>query len=93
MSDDKEIERLVRLAIAASVPIEHRYVDADTAAAMLDYSTSHFLQRIASKDDFPKPRDFGGNPRWKATEVSGWASVQPVRNLGRRRVVVGPKAA
>lgn len=88
MTDD-----IHQIARAASIPAEHRWIDADTVAAMLNYSTKTVLQRIANRPDFPRARTFAGQPRWRLTEVSEWASSQPVRNLRRRGVVVGAKAA
>lgn len=88
MTDD-----IHQIARAASIPAEHRWIDADTVAAMLNYSTKTVLQRIANRPDFPRARTFAGQPRWRLTEVSAWASAQPVRNLRRRRVVVGTQAS
>lgn len=86
-------DEIHRAALAASIPPTIRWLDAAAVGAMLGYSARHVLQRIACRPDFPTPRNLGGHPRWKASEVDAWASVQPARDLGRRRVVVGPKAA
>ncbi len=78
-----------------SLPAEFKWIDAEAAAEMLGYSVSHFRQRIACRPDFPLARAVGpvGDPRWNAGQVNAWMLSQPVRNLGRRRVVVDAQAS
>lgn len=90
---ENTIQDVQRIALAASMPIEVRWLDAEAVGAMLGYSVSTVLQRIACKPGFPEARQIAGHPRWNAKAVADWASAQPVRNLRRRRVVVDPQAA
>lgn len=80
-----ELEQLHAIARAASIPPDRRFVDAPTAAAMLSYSTDHFIRRIATRADFPAARDLGGNPRWLLNDVAAWAQEQPIRLMGKSR--------
>lgn len=69
MTDLASIHRIA--LVAASLPPTVRWIDAETAGAMMGKSASTFLARIASLPDFPQPwRE--GHPRWKLTEVSEW---------------------
>lgn len=62
-------DEIHRAALAASIPPTIRWLDAAAVGAMLGYSARHVLQRIACRPDFPAPRNLGGHPRWKASEV------------------------
>lgn len=76
MSDD-QLEQVHAAALAASIPPTMRRVRAAAAAAMLDYSTSHFLQRIACRPDFPVAKGMGDGRRWLLSEIHAWAEAQP----------------
>lgn len=75
-----KLDELKAAVIAASVPFDRRYLDADGCAAMMQVSTAHFRERIACKPSFPKPRrPTGGHARWKAVEVEAWLDRQTTR--------------
>lgn len=79
MNDDviAKLDELKAAFLAASVPFEHRWLDADGCAALLSVSVGHFRERIACLPDFPEARRFTGRRcRWKASEVDAWADRQ-----------------
>lgn len=72
-----KLDELKSAMVAASIPFDHRWLDAAGAAALLGISESHFRTRIACKPSFPKPARYtNGYPRWKASEVDAWADAQ-----------------
>ncbi len=75
------------LAVAATVPPEHRLVSAETIGAMCDnYSAQYALTDITSQPGFPAPVEVtpDGKPRWVLSEVSEWLKqrrkIQPSRS-------------
>jgi predicted DNA-binding transcriptional regulator AlpA len=83
----EKLDELIVAIKAASVPVDKRWVDAETGAGMLTVSKRTFLEEYAPRPDFPKPlRE--GQPRWKASEILQWADRR--RDAGLRR---GKRAA
>lgn len=83
MGDDTiiaKLDELIAVSRAASIPFEHRWLDASGVAALLHVSVGHFRDRIAPKPGFPAPSRYtGGAARWKASEVDAWAERQITR--------------
>lgn len=81
MNDETLIDRIsyaIAERIAPSVPIDIALWDAETIGAFLKVGKSQVLERYAPLADFPKairlPSTGGrGHPRWKASEIIGWA--------------------
>ena len=74
----EKLDELIAAVKANSIPIAHRWLDADAAGAMLGYKPRQFRERIACRPDFPKPMrlDGTGHPRWLASELIEWARKQ-----------------
>lgn len=78
MSKLAEIAKtLQEAAVTMTLPPNVRWVDSQAAAAMLGISRRSFVERVASRSDFPRPaRPMGGMPVWKVSEVSAWMEKQ-----------------
>jgi len=80
VSEETEVlKKLIGMLTSAAIPPNIRWLDADGVGAMLGYSGQHVRERLASKPGFPKPsRPFGGQPRWKASEIDEWMEQQRI---------------
>lgn len=70
------------------VDAKHIWLDDDTTAANMFYSTKYFQQTVACLPDFPKPRIVGGRRRWNWAAISNWIDAQtsePANKIGRPR--------
>jgi predicted DNA-binding transcriptional regulator AlpA len=72
-----EIDQVLQLVHAATIPAEHRWVDASGVGAMLGGKSGRtVLERYACRPDFPKAMRDGMNPIWNVAEVSEWVKRQ-----------------
>lgn len=93
MSEDElllhKLDELIAATKAASVPVNLRWLDADQIGAMLGFSGTQIMQRIACRPDFPAALRIGGSghPRWLASEVAEWARREREQHesSGKRR--------
>jgi predicted DNA-binding transcriptional regulator AlpA len=77
VNDQEILQKLVGMLTAAAIPPKLRWLDAEGVGAMLGYSAQHVRERLACKPGFPKPsRPFGGQPRWRASEIDAWMESQ-----------------
>lgn len=70
-----KLDELIAVAKAAAIPFEEQWMDADGIAAMLKFKPRYVSEKLASREDFPKPMriDGTGHPRWRAVEIAQWA--------------------
>jgi len=68
------------LAVLAALIEGDRWLSADASAVYLGMTTSAgkpnrrgFLERVASRDDFPHPLIIGNEKKWRKSEVDAWA--------------------
>jgi len=68
------------LAVLAALIEGDRWLSADAAAVYLGMTTSAgrpnrrgFLERVASRADFPHPLILGNEKKWRKSEVDAWA--------------------
>jgi len=78
------------LAVIAGMLAGDRWLSADAAAVFLGLTTASgqpnrrgFLERVASRPDFPHPLVLGNEKKWRKSEVDAWALTQ------RRRTRAG----
>lgn len=70
-----KLDELIAAQRAASVPLDHRWLDADGVASVLGFKTRYVLETLSRRQDFPRPMrvDGSGHPRWLASEIHEWA--------------------
>lgn len=79
---DRMIEVLQEGKAEPSVPFAERLISAETCGQLMECSSRHFKERIASQPTFPRPARLSlckggiGHPRWKAREVLRWIDEQ-----------------
>lgn len=73
-----KLEEIAALTRAAAIPFSERYIDASEIAAMLHFKPRYVAEVLTKRPDFPTPLrvDGTGHPRWKAADISLWASNQ-----------------
>lgn len=72
---EAQLDQLIAAIKANSIPIDHRWLDADGVGAMLSVGGRTVLERYAPRPDFPKPARVG-HPRWLASEITAWMERQ-----------------
>ena len=72
--DNSNIARLAQLSIAASLPVEARWLGIAGVAAMLDFEPS-YAKTVVKLPGFPAPLQVKGtgHKRYLASEVMEWA--------------------
>jgi len=71
------------LAVLAALISGDRWLNADAAAVHLGMITAHgspnrrgFLERAASRADFPAPLRIGQERKWRKSEIDKWALLR-----------------
>jgi predicted DNA-binding transcriptional regulator AlpA len=83
----KEILERIEAAVRAST-MPDRWWQAEDVGTFLGYSSSHILENVVCRPDFPKAlRLDGGRPRWPSNEVRDWSLAQREQKIGRPRRV------
>ncbi len=74
----QRLDALVATTLANSLPLDARWLDAESVGAMLSLTGVQVRQRLVARPDFPKPAriDGVGHPRWKASEITKWMKTQ-----------------
>lgn len=70
-----KLDDLIAATRAAALPLRDRWLDPESAAALLSVTKRHFLERLAPLPGFPQPLRVG-HPRWKASEILEWAESE-----------------
>lgn len=58
--------------------MKDEWLDSNAVAQMLALSRGHFMERVATRKDFPAPSMALGRPRWRRSEVDDWMEAHKI---------------
>lgn len=79
-----KLDELIAATRASALPLNQRWLSAESMAALLDMEPRQFAERLACKPGFPKPAR-EGHPRWHAGEVLEWYKSRRDARIERRK--------